>query len=153
MLRPTHCFLQIFPGSEECVPNRLQVDNNVLLHLVNTVLSVSFQSFSSFLSSDLSFLLNSFPISTFTTLLLAPISCFLFISVSLSSAPGGKLGHLALLSAQHIEREMAEREWAYLWMLFVCLWQNITGYFSEAHMYLCVVRMAGMPLEENVRTA
>lgn len=127
------CFLQIFPGSEECKPNRLQVDNNLLLYLINAVLS-----FSSFVSSDLLLFLSSFPISTFTSLSLASISCFPFISISLSSAPGGKLRSLAL---QQIEREMAERELVYLWVLSVCLVHHITGYFSEAYtVYISVWR-------------
>ena len=75
-----------------------------------------------FLSSDLSLLSTSFPISSVTSLSLASVSCFLFISISLSSAPGGKPRSLALLSH---ERGMWQRGSRFICgdSLFIYLWR------------------------------
>lgn len=132
------CFLQMFPVSQDCVAVWLQDDNNLLLYLVN---SVQFSSGPSLLSP-------SFLISSFTSLSLASVRCFLFISISLSSAPRAKPRGPAALSARRIEWKMS------LFIYGCSLFASCTA-LQEISLRLicvsvCVARVAGTLQDENM---
>lgn len=144
------CFLQMFPGSEECVLSRLQDDNSLLLCLVNTVPAFR-SSLSSDLSSRLTFhssqLHSQFPASPHCLWRPSAASCS---SVFLFHLPLGENWGAWLCSQPCTSRGKWQRGSRFICGVYLLFIYGDTGDVSKAYMYLRVVRMAGMLLEENM---